>query len=143
MENKILICNNEKQNKMNKTIVDRTFNIVKHRPNLVDFRTDHFICNKYTDLNKDNKDLSIDYNKLNTQQHFFPGNGSSVGFLKNIDVDSNVKNIGVPLTFCKKKRSEQGVYLNRIDDHFKNTVYMNKGSDQLWNKVTKRKCCKN
>ena len=137
MDNKVLICNTSKQNKINRTLLDRTFNIEKRRPNLVDFRTDHFICNKYTDLNKDNKDLNIDYTKLNTQNHFFPGNGSSVGFLKNIDIDSNVKNIGVPLTLCKKTATKQCVYINRIEDHFKNII-TNSG-DQIWNRITKRK----
>jgi len=137
-KNTILICNTEKQNTINNKILDRTFNIKNRRVNLIDHRSDHKICGKYTDINKDNKHLTIDYNTINSKNDFFPGNGSSIGFLKNIDIDSKVKNIGDYNTLCQKTKTPK---LNdRLDKFYKNPLTST--NSKLWNNVSKRKCCK-
>ena len=96
-KNTILICNTKKQNAINNKILGRTFNIKNHQINLIEHRTDYNICGKYTDINKDNKHLAIDYNKISNKNDFFPGNGSSIGFLKNIDISFKFINSRDPL----------------------------------------------
>ena len=100
----LLLCNYKKQNQLNKSIFERNFAKNLSKP-IIPIRPNYDICNNQTDLNKDNIDYNNDlknkivsFNNIKTQ--FVPGKGQGINFLKNIDIDSELKSLNHKNTLC-------------------------------------------
>ncbi len=99
--NPVLLCNYEKASKMNQGIFERNFPANKMCI-LPDFRGEYKVCAEYKSLNTKTKCPHIKKNDLN------PGKGSGVGYLSNIDIDSDLR-IGYRSTLCPKNKYIQPV----------------------------------
>ena len=139
-KNKFLICNNKKLDSMNKSILSRNINNSYQQRNIISYRNDYLICNKYTNLNKNNRDLKINSSNINLKKNFFPGIGSPIDFLKNIDNDSKLKNINILNSRCKRNNTKKNIHINRIHSNISNKICTQKNDKQIWNQITKRKC---
>ena len=94
--NKVLFCNQNRDNEINSAINNRIF-----PPNklcvLPDYRPRFKVCDRY--VSQDTK-IRCPRSK-NTE--FNPGKGSGVGYLANIDIDSDLR-IGYRATLCKSNK---------------------------------------
>lgn len=132
-------CNNSKQNNINKNIINRHFgNLHKNsKQNIIDFRTDIGVCHKYTD---NNSHLNINFSKVEINKDFFPGNKNPIEYFKLIDKESDIKNLGIYNSHCKKNRS---VFNKRAPTFTSITKNPNKcnlfNESHVWNNKTKRR----
>ena len=132
-------CNNSKQNSINKKIIDRHFgNINKNsKKNILDFRIDNRICNKYTN---NNSHLNVNYNNVKLNSEFFPGNKNPLEYFKLIDNDSDIKNLGVYNSYCKQNRLELDKRAPLITKITKNPNRCNFFKESnIWNNTSKRR----
>lgn len=103
-----LICNFKKQNQQNKDIFTRNFPDIKIKP-IESYRPEFDICHKSINLNKNNTRLKQNLtNKItnfqNIKTNFIPGKGIGIEYLRNIDIDSELKCVNHKNTLCPRKK---------------------------------------
>lgn len=106
--NYVLIQNFKKHSQQNKDISNRNFNNDKnlYKP-ILPQRNGFSICKKYIDLNDNNLNINLKNNIKNfnnIKTNFIPGKGHGINFLKNIDVDSELKSLNFKNTYCPNKK---------------------------------------
>lgn len=123
----LLLCNYKKQNQLNKSIFQRNFSDNLSQP-IMPIRPNYNICNNLINLN--NRDYNnnlenkiVSFKDIKTQ--FIPGKGQGIDFLKNIDVDSELKSLNYKNTFCDEYKYNPSSHFN-IDKHiYNNEFYKN------------------
>ena len=125
----LLLCNYKKQNQLNKSIFERNFSDNLSQP-IIPIRPNFDICNNQKDLNKGNNVYNINNNLKNKieffkniKTQFIPGKGQGIDFLKNIDVDSELKSLNFRNTLCDEYKHNP---LFSNNDFFSNTYIDNK-----------------
>uniref|UniRef100_A0A6C0IY70 Uncharacterized protein n=1 Tax=viral metagenome TaxID=1070528 RepID=A0A6C0IY70_9ZZZZ len=132
-------CNNLKQNNINKKIIDRHFgNLHQHtKKNIIDYRIDNRICHNYTN---NNSHLDVNFNEVKINGEFFPGNKNPIDFFKLIDNDSDIKNLGIYNSYCKKNRSQVKSRAPIVTKITKNPIKCNLfNQSNMWNNTSKRR----
>ena len=104
----VLLCNFRKHEKENSKIYERNFSNDADRP-LVSMRGGFHRCKQYIDLDSNNPDMHLNLSrkiKKNTlvKNKYIPGKGSGVEYLKNIDIDSELRNLRRYNTKCPLKK---------------------------------------
>lgn len=100
----VLLCNYEKHNLENSKIFDRNTSKDADLP-IKPMRGGFTRCHQYIDLDATNADLHLNLNKQiptnqNIKNKYIPGKGSGIDFLKNIDIDSELKNLDIDNSKC-------------------------------------------
>ena len=112
----VLYCNFKKQNKENKSILDR--NLPNPELTIIpDYRSEYMICRKYKNMNQipksDRVFQSIQQPHLNG---LYPGKSSAKGYFENIDVDSDLKNLNIDNTLCPTKKYHMNKDINEFNN---------------------------
>ena len=92
----VLLCNYEKDAITNENIFKRNFPVNKMCV-LPDYRSSYNICKQYKELDTGVKCPRTKNTDMN------PGKGSGIGFLSNIDIDSDLR-LGYRSTLCPKNK---------------------------------------
>ena len=104
----VMMCNYSKHTQQNNDIYKRNFSDKKMKPTQL-YRGQFDVCRKLINLDAKNSDLKVNLkNKItnfrNIRSEFIPGKGRGTDFLRNIDVDSDLKCIGHLNTSCPFKK---------------------------------------
>ena len=97
----VMLCNYEKHIRENNEIFKRNFSANKMCI-IPDYRGEYKVCSEYRDL-----DTKVKC-KPNKKTDMNPGKGSGVGFLNNIDIDSELR-IGYKATLCPEQKYIQPI----------------------------------
>jgi len=130
----VMICNMEKQNQQNKQIYER--NLPEKRQTIIpDYRESYKVCQKYRDMNdrqtkKSAESLTrqIDTKCLNFTSTFTPGRGQGLDYLRNIDIETEVRGLNYKNTLCPNKRYLSQYSTRDID--FEKIKYFDLNDDQ-------------
>lgn len=111
----VLLTNFDKRDKMNDNILSRNFPD-KNIPIILDYRGSYQVCRKYVDKNqtpcidlKNDIDDPNNQNKIkNIENVYDPGKGYGLEYLRNVDIESNLHNLGLEQSKCPCRKYQQG-----------------------------------
>jgi len=104
----VMMCNYAKHTQQNNDIYKRNFSDKKMKPTEL-YRGQFDICKKLVNMDATNPDMKVNLkNKIskftNIKAEFIPGKGRGTDFLRNIDIDSDLKCIGHYNTWCPSEK---------------------------------------
>ena len=119
----VLLCNYNKHTQQNKDILNRNFPD-KNITLIKNIRPGFDICKTHIDLHIHNNDIKNSLiNKItcfdNIKSTFNPGKAIGIDFLKNIDIDTHLKNIDMKYSHCPKNKYQKKY---RKATHFENNT---------------------
>lgn len=117
----VLLTNFDKRDQMNNNILERNFPD-KNIPIILDYRSSYQVCRKYVDKNqtpcvdlKNDIDDPNNQNKIkNIENVYDPGKGYGLEYLRNVDVESNLYNLGLEQSKCPCRKYQRGPCISCI-----------------------------
>ena len=124
----VLICNNTKENIENEKLFNRNFCTLEDKEYVLDFKPNSFICQEYKTINNyrpvDIKNKIDTCGIENVTNNCEPDRGNYLNYLRNIDIDTELKQIN-----RKNSKCPEDDYLNpklaRMDRNNKNLINSN------------------